>query len=151
MTTTTLPALADAMTAAELREHANEMCRQLGDHSQVFISTRESGGGSVLVRVSVYPSGCINSADAEQFTGDDWPAAINAAYAWIATRPIIARAERVRKMALAIIDIKDQDGSVTERRLRARDFTAAEITDLGAEACARAAELCLGAPFEIVT
>jgi hypothetical protein len=147
--TTTLPALRDAMTATELRAHQDELTRLAGPSAYIGVSLRGTDGSDACV--AVYPDGILHDRSREYFNAPDWPTAINAAYAWIATRPVIARAERVRKMALAIIDIKDQDGNVTERRLRARDFTAAEIAELGAEACARAAELCLGAPFEIVT
>jgi hypothetical protein len=150
--TTTLPALRDAMTAAELHAQADRLRLLLGKEAHVSLVVSADSwdrADGPRVYIGVYPNGVGSTVTA--FTEPTWPEAFAKAEAWIATRPVIARAERVRRMALAIIDIKDQDGSVTERRLRARDFTAAEITDLGAEACARAAELCLGAPFEIVT
>ena len=146
--TTTLPALRDAMTAAELRAHAARLESALGPNSSVRLSI-DTNTGTGPIYVAIYPQGVLSSH--HHFWADGWGEALAAAEAWIATRPVIARAERVRRMALAIIDIKDQDGSVTERRLRAREFSAAEIADLGAEACARAGEICAGAPFEIVT
>jgi hypothetical protein len=141
--TTTLPTLRDAMTAAELTAHQRHMAELLGSPGgAVFVL---SGGGTVGLMLQ-----WNNNTRTQHFRKSTWPEAITAAYAWLATRPVIARAERVRQMALAIIDIKDQDGSVKEWRLHARDFTAAEIAELGAEACARAGEMCAGAPFEIV-
>ena len=121
--TTTLPALRDAMTAAELAVHQVRMSELLGRaNGACFVI---SGSAAVALILDVDD----NYRNAHHIRKPTWPEAITAAYAWIATRPVIARAEKVRKMALAIIDIKDQDGSVKEWRLRARDFTAAEIAD----------------------
>ena len=147
--TTTLPALRDAMTAADIVAHERNLTRLVAPNGHASIVAMPWGEKPAYVSIS--PHGVCESEGKQTFEAATWPDAINAAYAWLANRPMVARAERVRKMALAIIDIKDQDGSVKEWRLRARDFTAAEIADLGAEACARAGELCLGAPFEIVT
>ena len=51
---------------------------------------------------------------------------------------------------VAIVDLKDQHGEVTDRLLRARDFSAAEIAEFHEAACVRAGEMCAGAPFVVV-
>lgn len=61
------------------------------------------------------------------------------------------REERLRKLAMAIIDIHDGgNADITDRDLRLKGFSQAEIDDLGGLACVEAFRLGRG-PFFIVT
>ena len=57
----------------------------------------------------------------------------------------------IRKMALAIIELTDEHGKCTNRLLRNRQFTDADIAEFGDAACQRAAEMAGNAPFSIET
>jgi hypothetical protein len=136
----TLPELRDAMTAEELKSHAAALARALGARAEVYISAKY---------LSLYPLGFSAHGDDQYFHNLSWPDAIRAAWVWVDTKPKIARAARVRAMALTIIDQKDQHGAVTAIALIRCGFARAEVKEMHADACAVAGELCQGAPFVV--
>lgn len=139
-----LPPLADAMTARDVQAHETALSRLLGSKGHAHVSCTDWNGNAYIALYEDYPGG-----DSHPIYGDTWKDAIEAAYAWCATRGPIRRDTLIRRLALAIIETKDDHGAVTERLLTARGFTTSEIAEYGAAACARAGELCAGAPFEI--
>lgn len=55
----------------------------------------------------------------------------------------------IRKLALAIIETTDEHTHCTAALLRAKGFSANQITEYHAAACARASEMCANAPFVV--
>lgn len=101
------------------------------------------------VHVMLYPDGlCHNrgyvSADADTF--EELLAAIKALWAESADR---YHAERVRKMALAIIRITAEQGICTDAALRAGEFSDSELKRYAEEAIADANEIASNGPFSI--
>lgn len=144
-TTTTLPPLAEAMTAADLSTHEKALRAALGARGDVYVSA-VAGGASV----ALYPGGiCSSSRDSKHFRAPTWPEAFAAARAWIATHATVHRDNRIRAMALAIIDLTDQHGRCDRAMLTRREFSGAEVDDLRDAACQRAGELAGNAPFRV--
>ena len=144
--TTTLPPLADAMTAQDIVAWSNHLRSLLGGRWEVSISPSPHS-----------PSGetywSCNRTDANYRTVEhqygfvaSWPEAIAAAQAWIAARPKVERNAIIRKLALAIIELTDENGRCTVAMLRAKGFDSDEIA-LHAEACQRASEMAGNSPF----
>jgi len=145
--TITLPPLAEAMTARDLVAHEVALRKSLGPSADVYFSL--NGDGAV---VSLYPAGMISSApgySSKWIYQPTWPEAIDAARAWIASHGAVHRDNRIRAMALAIIDLTDQHGRCDRSMLARRNFTVAELDDLTAAACQRAGELAGNAPFRV--
>ena len=141
----TLPPLSDAMTAADLAAHRDDLRCRLGERAHVSVAP---DGWSGAARVSLYEDGMCR--DGHTICAPTWPDAIERARAWIATRGVVRRDALIRRMALAIIDISDRDGLCCERALVRAGFSAVEVAQHGADACARADEMCGGKPFAIV-
>lgn len=55
----------------------------------------------------------------------------------------------IRKMALTIIEITDDHTHCTETLLRGKGFSQADVAEYSEKACARAGEMCAGAPFSV--
>jgi len=58
-------------------------------------------------------------------------------------------ASKVRRMALKIIELTAIHGECDDARLRGGDFGAAEVAELGDEACAEANRMASNGPFKI--
>lgn len=143
----TLPPLAEAMTARDLAAHKAALLASLGGRSDVMLAVDGNG-----VRAALYPGGVGSPGydqQAGRFNGDTWPEAITAARAWIATHATVHRDNRIRAMALAIIDLTDQHGRCDRAMLTRREFSGAEVDDLRDAACQRAGELAGNAPFRV--
>ena len=145
--TTTLPPLADAMTARDLELHEDALVKLLGKGAYVHISHTRRYSESGWAYVSMNPKG-ICGPDSERVCvyGETWPEAVAKAQAWIAARPKVERNAIIRKLALAIIELTDENGRCTVAMLRAKGFDSDEIA-LHAEACQRASEMCANSPF----
>jgi hypothetical protein len=141
----TLPPLSEAMSARDLQAHETALAKELGPNASVNIAISDYEG---WVYISMNPHGVCNDTGREVIRGEAWPAAIQAAHNWVASRPKVERNAIIRKLALAIIEITDEHGKCTVEHLRAKTFISAEIA-LHAEACVRAGEMCQGAPFSV--
>jgi len=106
-----------------------------------------SGAPEKAACVSLYrvTGGSINQA----FYAPTWPEAFTLARQWIATHATVHRDNRIRAMALAIIDLTDQFGRCDRAMLTRREFSGAEIDALKDAACVRAGELAGNAPFSV--
>ncbi len=142
---TTLPPLAEAMTARDLQAHETALALALGARASVHLSITDYDG---WVYISLNPFGICKDEGRHVIRAEAWPEAIRAAQDWIASRPKVERNAIIRKLALAIIEITDEHGSCTVSHLRNKGFDAGEIA-LHAEACERASEMCANAPFSV--
>lgn len=139
--------VADAMTAIELRAHEAALVKLIGTpRAHVHITTMAYDEPAYIACSPDFPA----DQGRATFRGATWPEVLSAAYAWASTRQTVWRAERIRLLALAIIDLTDAHGACEVHHLRARQFTQHEITTLHAEACRRANEMAGGAPFSVV-
>ena len=100
--------------------------------------------------VNIDPCGDVLAKGQKWFHGSDIPALLDQAEAWASTQGTIQRDAAIRRMALDLIDLKDQHGAVTARLLRTRKWSDGEIADLHEAACERAGEMAQGAPFAVV-
>lgn len=116
--------------------------------SNAWISVRLNRTGPSLFECDMYPDGMSVShpLSVEADTLDDLYTA--AVFAWQA-HAARHRAERTRKMALAIIDITGTHGDCPATHLRMAGFSDAEINDLGAYAVTEADTLSDRRPFSI--
>ncbi len=145
--TTTLPPLTEAMTARDLYQHEEDLRVVLGGRADVVTRARSDG-----VHISLYPGGIGSPGYSERAghaDGDTWPEAFAAARAWIANHATVHRGNRIRAMALAIIDLTDQHGRCDRAMLTRRDFSGAEVDDLRDAACQRASEMSANSPFRV--
>ena len=145
---TTLPPLADAMTAADLWICEHVIASLIGGDARVMIMT--SGHAGQHVQVAVYPSGITRDRGRQTFSSSTWPEAIRAAHAYAATYAPVQRNATIRRMALAVISLTDEHGTCTEAALIRQNFTAAEVADLHELACERAGEMAGNQPFVVV-
>jgi hypothetical protein len=145
--TTTLPALAEAMTARDILAWEKHLATQVGSKAHVAF-TASNGGVERNVHWTVDPKGICNDEGRQYDWAPDWPSAIRAAQAWIANRPKVERNAVIRRLALAIIEITDERTKCTVHDLRAKGFDDDEIA-LHAEACVRAGEMANCAPFTV--
>lgn len=135
-----LPPLAEAMTAADLIVHEQAL-NALVPGASVNISFISSGpyvsfhGRSGKLRDSII--------------GATWPEVITEARMWASTHTAVHRDNRIRAMALAIIDLTDQHGRCDRAMLTRREFSGAEVDDLRDAACQRASEMSANAPFSV--
>lgn len=146
--TMTLPPLAEAMTAKDLAAHELALREALGcSKADAFLSIDRDGAS-----IAIYPVGLLSQTPGyryERISAPTWPEAFTAARAWIATHATVHRDNRIRAMALAIIDLTDQHGHCDRHMLRRRHFTSAEIDELKDAACQRASEMSANAPFSV--
>lgn len=148
VTTKITPEVFEAMSAADLIGQCRALAAQLGPRADVTISIIPAmPKKSTLIHIR--PNGIGHSA-AQTVSGNEWADTFAAAREWIATHKQVHRNNIIRKMALAIISITDEFGECAEARLRAADFAGDEITEFHEAACARAGEMCQGAPFSVL-
>ncbi len=146
-TTIELPPLTEAMTAKDLWKHERALRDALGPRGDTGIYTNQDG-----VRITLYPVGLLSSTPGyrtERVEAATWPEAFAAARAWIANSATVHRDNRIRAMALAIIDLTDQHGKCTRAMLTRRNFSGAEVDALKDAACQRASEMSANAPFAV--
>lgn len=137
--TTTLPPLTEAMTAKDLIEH-EEALKAAFPAGGICLSFIYSGP---------YVSFCAGGMQRETITGETWPEVITKAREWIANHGVVHRDNRIRAMALAIIDLTDQHGRCDRAMLTRREFSGAEVDDLKDAACQRASEMSANSPFSV--
>lgn len=143
-----LPPLAEAMTARDLGAHIQALEALMGGTKAAIYSECRYGKATL----SIYPNGITGGRDVRgHVDGATWPEAFAAARAWIATHATVHRDNRIRAMALAIIDLTDQFGRCDRAMLTRREFTGAEIDDLKDAACVRASEMSANSPFEVLS
>jgi len=151
--TALLPPLTDAMTAADLAAHITALAQEAGADwraSTVFLSERGDYRDPNPASLKLEVPG-RNWRDNPRFDAPTWPEAFALARAWIATHATVNRDNRIRAMALAIIDLTDQFGRCDRAMLTRRDFSGAEIDDLKDSACVRASEMSANSPFEVLS
>lgn len=141
--TTTLPPLAEAMTARDLARHRSALVALLPGY-MAYLHTRDDEAKAACV--SLYKLG---KGTDESFYASTWPEAFAAARAWIANHATVHRDNRIRAMALAIIDLTDQHGRCDRAMLTRREFSGAEVDDLKDAACQRASEMSANSPFSV--
>ena len=144
--TTTLPPLTEAMTARDLGAHIRALESLMGGTPAAIYSECRSGKATL----SLYPNGITGSGDVRHHVyAPTWPEAFAAARAWIANHATVHRDNRIRAMALAIIDLTDQHGRCDRAMLVRRQFSGAEVDDLKVAACQRASEMSANSPFSV--
>lgn len=147
LTEAALPPLTDSMTAADLGSHAAALQTALGGKAEVYVSV---GRRTDAAMIAIYPLGIIGHGDDQHIYKPTWPEVFAEARRWIASHGTVSRDKRIRKMALAIIEVTDEHGRCTERDLSRRDFSWDEIRDFSAAACERASEMAGNAPFSVL-
>ena len=145
---TTLPPLADAMTAADLWVCERVIAALIGGKAETHITV--SCGQHGPAYVSVQPHRWPNETGRWFGFFPTWPEAIRAAHAYAATYAPVQRNATIRRMALAVISLTDEHGTCTEAALIRQNFTAAEVADLHELACERAGEMCQNGRFVVV-
>lgn len=146
-----LPPLAEAMTARDLDAHITALAKEAGADwraSTVFLSERGNYRDPNPASLKLEVPG-RDWRDNPSFDAPTWPEAFAAARAWIATHATVHRDNRIRAMALAIIDLTDQHGRCDRAMLARREFSGAEVDDLKDAACQRASEMSANAPFAV--
>lgn len=146
--TPTLPALADAMTAAEIHTECVRLAKMIGGKAHVGTMTDNDDRPDQAATVSVYPTG-VCGREKQFIRAPTWPEAFAAAETWIVNNAVVHRDTMIRRMALAIIDLVDQHTRCTVADLTRRDFTADEVREFHEAACARAGEMAGSAPFSV--
>jgi hypothetical protein len=68
----------------------------------------------------------------------------------IHTVAVVRDEKTIRKMALAIIDVTEDQGECPEASLRLRDFLPRDILRYHAEACELATKMAAGGPFAVL-
>ena len=145
---TTLPPLADAMTAADLRACERVIAALIGGDAEADITV--GGGQHGPAYAAVQPHRWPNETGRWSGFFPTWPEAIRAAHAYAATYAPVQRNASIRRMALAVISLTDEHGTCTEAALIRQKFTAAEVADLHELACERAGEMAGNQPFVVV-
>lgn len=147
-----LPPLAEAMSARDLGAHIRALEALMGGKFGTL------GGPSIYAEarhgtadLSIYPAGITGRGDEPRthIKAAAWPEAFALARAWIANHTTVHRDNRIRAMALAIIDLTDQHGRCDRAMLRRREFSDAEIDTIKDAACQRASEMSANAPFAV--
>lgn len=135
----------------EIRRRVDGIAKKLGADAYVSASVAWGRDLGRAVLVSVHPGGLGSGAPrGEYLYGPTIDEALSKAEAWAATYEPIRREAIIRKLALEIIDLKDQHGNVTVAMLRGRKHSQADIDAHKDAACIRAGEMSQGAPFEVV-
>ena len=152
--TTELPPLTDSMTAADLVTRVIALRQSVGPKAEIYLSTSAgicAPDAARCVFMSIRPTGEYGS-DALYFTfqAATWPDAFAQAETWARNWEITSRENTIRSMALAVIEITDRDGNCAEQVLLNRKFTREQVLEFHEAACARAGEMCAGAPFSVV-
>lgn len=99
--------------------------------------------------VEVVADICDRDSAKARGEGATWREMVANCEAAISTSRVACVNATIRKMALAIIELTDEHGKCTNRLLRNRQFTDADIAEFGDAACQRAAEMAGNAPFSI--
>lgn len=141
-TTLTQPDLTPAELQAELRRLVKLMPGRY-PHATAFISA------GYAPHIDVLDDICAQNPILARGDGATWREMVANCEAAIATRRVAHVNATIRKMALAVIELTDEHGKCTNRLLRNRQFTDADIAEFGDAACQRAAEMAGNAPFSI--
>lgn len=140
--------LADAMTVPEVMAALKALAAEVGPKTEFGLNImRRYSGNNVLL--TAYVDG-LSSRDYHHFEGATFAEAIAKGRAWVQTFIAERRDTVIRKMALAIIDLTDQNGAVTDVALLERNFCADDIREFGEAACARASNMANLRPFVLV-
>lgn len=134
----------------EIRRRVDGISQKFSVGAHVDVSVTCGRDLVRAVTVSMYPDGICGAHRAEHIYGPTIDEALSKAEAWAATYEPIRREAIIRKLALDIIDLKDQHGNVTVAMLRGRKHSQADIDAHKDAACIRAGEMSQGAPFEVV-
>lgn len=141
-TTITHPDLTPAELQAEL-ERLVKLMPGRSPHACAYISS------SYAPHIDVCDDLCARNPISARGEGATWSEMVANCEAAIATSRTAHVNATIRKMALAIIELTDEHGKCTNRLLRNRQFTDADIAEFGDAACQRAAEMAGNSPFSI--
>lgn len=139
-----------ADVTAELRDRIMAIRALLGPSSYVTAGLNVSSYSTMEPNVFVYPEGVTGTSKCETFSAPTLADALTAAEAWAATYEPIRIDAIIRKLALDILDLTDQHGSVTVAMLRGRGHSGDDISAHKDAACIRAGEMGGNAPFEVL-
>lgn len=145
---TTLPPLTEAMTAKDLLVHIDALAKEAGRGRRVTACFLSGYPDRAAADLTIEAPG-DNWRDRPHFKGETWPEAFALARAWIATHATVHRDNRIRAMALAVIDLTDQFGRCDRAMLVRREFSGTEIDALKDAACQRASEMSANSPFSV--
>ena len=140
----------NASVTDEVRRRVDGIARLLGVDAYVSCSVTWGRHHKDTVSVSAWPNGLCKDAGRQHFYASTFDAALTLAEAWAATYEPIRIDAIIRKLALDILDLKDQHGVVTVAMLRGRGHSQADIDAHKDAACVRAGEMSAGSPFEVV-
>ncbi len=143
-TTITHPDLTPAELQAELQRLVKLMPGHY-PHACAYISLNSAP------HVEVVADLCDRDSYKARGEGATWREMVANCEAAIAPSRVAHVNATIRKMALAVIELTDEHGKCTNRLLRNRQFTDADIAEFGDAACQRAAEMAGNAPFSIET
>lgn len=138
------------MTPVEARKAFQDFQKSVGQeaHVSLFMNVdyfyREKAIG-----VFLYPLGMTHKRGHVRADGDTFEEALDAIKAVWADAGDRYRAERIRKMALAIIRITAEQGACTDAALRADEFTDDEVGRYSEDAVADANAIASNGPFSI--
>lgn len=135
------------MDAVEFRTAIRAMQREIGERCRIWASINERSdemalGGSIYTN---WPNGDV----VLRVNADDWGALLDKLRTGWAAHQVEYRRKTIRNMALEIIRITADQGACTDAALRGFHFTAAQVAELGAEACADADAMASNGPFAI--
>lgn len=137
------------MQPKEIYERIQKMKRLMGPEAYISLSVSADcyHSDKGYATACVYPRGVCKSA-AFVIYGNDWAELVDRLeHEWQA-HALKHRADTIRKMALLIIKLT-AEGNCTEAALRGSEFSAEEVAQLSAEACADADAIASNGPFEI--
>lgn len=132
----------DCMTSVEIVAESIRLGKLLGPQGRAFFIT--SGENMCLAYVAT-PSGTSTHT-----YGNSWPELIEVVEAKINKEVGSLRAQTIRRMALAIIDITDRLSACSDTNLRADKFDAAEIAEFHLDACDLAEKMASKGPFRVI-
>lgn len=136
------------MLPQEIRAKLQELKKILPRGAYVGASIYETNAPDKCAHVCAYPNG-ISASLSIVGEAATWEEAFNELHAKIIEQAAQRRAERIRKLALAIIDLTDSHNEATDSSLRQCGFSDTELKDLGSEACALADQMAGRGPFAI--
>ena len=137
------------MTCSEIFDELKSIASKTGPKGEAYISmsTREQ---QYQVSASCYPEGITGGKHAIYGYGCDFETALAELREKVAGQLALIHANRIREMALAIMETAFDTGECSDAALRGQGFSQNEIDTLGENALERANAIADGGPYEIV-
>jgi hypothetical protein len=134
------PASGVAMTVAEVLGEITRLKAAIGQAAEIYMSVGHRYDGN-SVAITVWPNGMGSGAQPVHCNGKDWLDAFAHAHTWLETNGQELRESTIRRLALAIIDLTDRNGTATYKALIQCGFSREEIAEFHQTACDRAAKM----------